>query len=813
MKTPTAGTSNLMELSRATRHPVLSKFFRDLAEPHDRIFRKNSTTSEGGITANEYRVKPLEEDILDKDGKVRFAGTLRLRLFLANEWTEDKVWEVKSSYIDNVTYYEQLTLNRVNDLLDLNNKTNNLTDDDKWRAAQVVLTSVLNFHDSAYEAGRRRGERFPPLRESLRHKLLEVQLKQLKALVERAEWDKALDLGKSLADSYPEPNDQARIAAPLAAAVQKAIDEQIKGSGKVSEEQMKRLRLIEQMFPASQATGPARELMRKEAENLFKKAQDLAAKDKKTALLLMQHAEDLFPRLPELHFYRLKLENEMAVLRVGVRQLPRHLMPGLAFTDAEKQAGELLFESLVKLGSDGDGNPRWQPVLAQGAPKLVPLGRQFQLARDAYWSNDKPVTPADVLHTVRQLRNPRWPGYSPAWANLVEEPLVTDGARVTLLLSQGYLQPESLMTFKVLPVAPWGDQPLTPGDEVKFDQAPVGSGPYTFQGRGKNVAGREYVSFVANPAYGSRAGKRGLPRIREVQFYQTTEPFRDLQDKKLDMIIDAPNSAVASIANLPWVQVQTTPTRRIYFLAVNHRRTTLQNQELRKALAHAIDRDAVLDGVFRPNLGPNVHRALNGPFPPGSWGCSPDVGAKLHNPGLARTRMKTAEEKGFKGVELTLKYLDDPETKLAMEMLARQVQETVKVTLKPVPRSADELRKDVEVTHDYELAYYWYDYPSQAYWLWPLFDPQAIHEKGTNFLGYQNDSELASQFGMIMGRRDFAEVKKLTHILHGMLVDKMPLIPLWQLDTHLALHNELQATISDPLLVFTDVEQWRFEKK
>ena len=49
-----------------------------------------------------------------------------------------------------------------------------------------------------------------------------------------------------------------------------------------------------------------------------------------------------------------------------------------------------------------------------------------------------------------------------------------------------------------------------------------------------------------------------------------------------------------------------------------------------------------------------------------------------------------------------------------------------------------------------------------TYWLWPLFDPQATGPKGTNYLGYQNDGALTSQFGMILSRRDFAEVKKLT---------------------------------------------------
>ena len=42
----------------------------------------------------------------------------------------------------------------------------------------------------------------------------------------------------------------------------------------------------------------------------------------------------------------------------------------------------------------------------------------------------------------------------------------------------------------------------------------------------------------------------------------------------------------------------------------------------------------------------------------------------------------------------------------------------------------------------------------------------------------------------------------------------MPFIPLWQLDTHVAVHSTLNIPVTiDPLLVFTDVETWTLEKK
>src|SRR5262249_46372480 len=153
-----------------------------------------------------------------------------------------------------------------------------------------------------------------------------------------------------------------------------------------------------------------------------------------------------------------------------------------------------------------------------------------------------PITAADVRNTVRLLRNPKWSGYNPAWGKLVQDPQVGgDFDRVTLPLSQGFFDPLSLMTFKVLPEHPFADgHPLGAGDDMRFGQQPVGSGPFQLQGRGQTNAGRPFVRFTANPTYASRAGKTDLPRINEIDFIETSDPVKDLQLGELDLVADLP---------------------------------------------------------------------------------------------------------------------------------------------------------------------------------------------------------------------------------------------------------------------------------
>jgi ABC-type oligopeptide transport system substrate-binding subunit len=120
----------------------------------------------------------------------------------------------------------------------------------------------------------------------------------------------------------------------------------------------------------------------------------------------------------------------------------------------------------------------------------------------------------------------------------------------------------------------------------------------------------------------------------------------------------------------------------------------------------------------------------------------------------------------------------------------------------------------VEQDNNYDLAYYSWDYPNEAYWIWPLFDPAAAVPGGRNVLRYVNDDQLASFFHKTMTYRDFTKVKRYAHDIHDRIYEQMPFIPLWQLDTHLAYHNTLMLPPDiDPLLIFTDVENWRLEKR
>ena len=56
-------------------------------------------------------------------------------------------------------------------------------------------------------------------------------------------------------------------------------------------------------------------------------------------------------------------------------------------------------------------------------------------------------------------------------------------------------------------------------------------------------------------------------------------------------------------------------------------------------------------------------------------------------------------------------------------------------------------------------------------------------------------------------------MRQFTHNVHQLFIGEMPFVPLWQLDTHIAVHDSVQTVPEpsrlDPLRVFQNLEEWQ----
>jgi ABC-type oligopeptide transport system substrate-binding subunit len=280
------------------------------------------------------------------------------------------------------------------------------------------------------------------------------------------------------------------------------------------------------------------------------------------------------------------------------------------------------------------------------------------------------------------------------------------------------------------------------------------------------------------------------------------------------LLWDVPTDELATLRKLGYADVRTLVAPRVCFLAVNQRRDALASDALRRALAHAIDRQALLDRHFRggPMTGDAPpHHTANGPFPYDSWAAAPPgrVPRSLHEPERVLALLKPFK----KDLDLTLKYPDDDPrvgracTELAQQLERRFADGSVKLSLRPQPLPPQELRRALE-QRDYDLLYHSLDHGDNPIRLWSLFDPAGLAPGGSNYLGC-TDAQLQSRLLSALQHRAFPLVREHMHNIHAHLIETMPLIPLWQLNIHVAIHTSLRVPAPDPLALFGDILDWR----
>lgn len=814
-----AVSGDLKEMAEQASHPAIKKLFQSLAMPYDLVLHKPTP----GVTVNgaprrlEEKIEPTPFYLGDEP--TRYHGEHLRFMPLTDKGHKVFSFVPNLKSLEWVRPYEKIAQAKVRQFLGGPTVEENseapgpLPWYEKLIAAEQALKAVLRWHESARQKGKRRGEEWDAVENDLRKQLLDkVMLEQMKVHVQAKDQKKVLELARRLAATYTDPSERQRIFQPVAKMIQNTLDD-ITASEATKQQARKRLHDLDREFPGNSVFAPIRETLRSQAQALLKGAKELA-RDKDDPQKLQQAREFLkqaqarCPELAELRAFEYELRRDYPILRVGVRgPLPQYFSPAWACTDNERRAVEMLFESLVKRVPDRAGGFRYRPGLAASRPKVVPLGRQFELPHHAVWSDGRALNPADIYVSLQLLQKGKGVGRSQVWGKLLDDARSgKDPFRVTLRMTQGFLDPLALMSFKILP----GNQHDPDVNSEAFARNPVSSGPFLLDRSRQSDENGECLFFKANPYYSSRPTKLDTPHIQEVRFYRSTNAVKELEGGKVDLVLDLTAEEAQELLEkrnagrlaievpLPSPAV---PNRRIYFLAINTRK--LPDAKLRRALAFAIDREALLNKHFRASLKAPIHRTLNGPFPSASWACNPELTKRdpdLHDAVAAKNLSVGVE----KPAGLTLKYPQDhPALAEAMKDLCDQIKDLTGLELEPTPRDPHLLREEVQQWR-YDVAYCHYDFPDEGYWLGPL-----LRSDGAKNMFRFSNPEITKLLAGTESYREFAVVCEYQHTIHKLLYDEMPFIPLWQLDPLLAYRRDVEPVELDPQLVFGAIEEWR----
>ena len=242
------------------------------------------------------------------------------------------------------------------------------------------------------------------------------------------------------------------------------------------------------------------------------------------------------------------------------------------------------------------------------------------------------------------------------------------------------------MDFATIESAEYADYLMKKGAPEQFDQVPVGTGAFIFVDYQKDAV----IRFKANPDYWG-----GKPKIDDLVYAITTDAtarYAKLKANECQVMI-APNPAdLADMKANPDVNVMEQAGLNIGYLAMNNQKPPFDKLEVRKAIAMAIDRDAILKEVYQ-----GAGQKAKNPIPPTMWSYDKDAADVEYNPDKAKEMLKAA---GVTSLDTDLWWMPvqrpyNPNAKRMAEMMQSDL-EKVGIHAKLVSYEWGEYRKRMQ---------------------------------------------------------------------------------------------------------------------
>lgn len=190
---------------------------------------------------------------------------------------------------------------------------------------------------------------------------------------------------------------------------------------------------------------------------------------------------------------------------------------------------------------------------------------------------------------------------------------------------------------------------------------PVGTGPFRFGGWRRG----DTLTLVRNPGYWGRPAHLGTIVFRFI--VDPSAAFAAVKAHDVDLFYNYPApETLAELKRDPTLAVTVGPSQGEVILALNNRAGPLADLRVRRAIAHAIDRGAIIDGAMYGYGTP-----IGSHFPPQSPDYVDLTGLSRHDVALARRLM--AEAGYADGFALTLKLPPPPYARRSGEIIASQL--------------------------------------------------------------------------------------------------------------------------------------------
>ncbi len=278
---------------------------------------------------------------------------------------------------------------------------------------------------------------------------------------------------------------------------------------------------------------------------------------------------------------------------------------------ATEDITSLVFSGLTKI----NGSRELVPDLAEkweiSADRKI---YTFYLKPNLSWQDGTKLTTKDIAFTISRVQNPdtRSP-YAVNWNGVKYEVIDDNTIKFNLPTSYGNFLVNT--TLGILPIHILESVKPANLRSYEFNQRPVGSGPYKLD---LLEVDSTVINLVANDKY--YVHEPHIPKIRIVLFQSSQEMQDALTRKQVDAISSVPPGDVATIAKIEGVNNYKLGLPAYVGAFFNLRSPALANPDLRKALAYATNRQAIIDNILHGEAAQAYY-----PIPAGYSGFNPSA--------------------------------------------------------------------------------------------------------------------------------------------------------------------------------------------
>jgi len=492
-------------------------------------------------------------------------------------------------------------------------------------------------------------------------------------------------------------------------------------------------------------------------------------------------------------------------ITIGFLSDAKRLLPPFASDSASAEISGRIFNGLTKYDRNinivGELAESWD--ISPDGLKII-----FHLRKGVKWHDGVEFTSEDVLFTYNIITNPQTPTPYSSIYGPVEKIEAPDKYTVKVTYKEPYAPALESWGMGIMPKHFLEGKDLT---SPEVNRNPIGTGPYKLK---EWVTGQKIVLEAFEDYYERRPG---IAKFTARIIPDTATMFLELKFGGIDYMGLTPPQYKLQ-ADTPFFkrhfQKFRYPSFGYTYLGYNHLHPLFADIRVRKALAHAINKKEIIEGVLLGYGSP-----CTGPFPPESWAYNPHVKDFEYNPqkaleillGLGWRKGKNGLlEKEGRIFSFTVITNQGNEARIkAAQIIKEQLKNVgIEMNIKVLEWQAM-LHEFIHKKRFEAVMMGWA--LSRDPDIYDIWHSSKTKEGEFNFISYKN-AEIDRL--LVEGRSTFNQQKRkmIYHRIHEILSEEQPCTFLYVPDALPILHRRFKGVEKAPIGIWHDFIHWYVPK-